>query len=157
MAQRISDLIGELKATEEQKKLSEFTAMQLQIRPHFLFNTLHTIGLEAEYGNNGKVRRLIGSLTEQLQYILHSTPQPVAFREELQAAERYIELMMARYEGAFALEMDIDPATLGSLVPLPGAEVHFAAADRKFDLPRARPRGAAGHLIYQQLADGLGV
>ncbi|TBL74665.1 sensor histidine kinase [Paenibacillus thalictri] len=117
MAQRISDLIAELKATEEQKKLSDFIAMQSQIRPHFLFNTLNTIGLEAQYGNNGKVRRLIASLTEQLQYILHSTPRPVTFREELQATERYIELMMARYEGAFELDMDIDPGTLGSLVP----------------------------------------
>lgn len=117
MAQRISDLIRELKASEAQKKQADFLAMQSQIRPHFLLNTLHAIGLEAEYGHTAKVRRLIGSLTGQLQYILHSTPQPVALQEELLATERYVGLMMARYENAFELELDIDPATLGCLVP----------------------------------------
>ncbi len=117
MTFQIKVLIENLKATEERKKAADFVALQAQIRPHFLYNTLGTIGIFARKGLLDQVDLLISSLTEQLQYNLDASPKPVTLREELAAIESYVLLMSARYQGQFVLEKDIDPATLEFTIP----------------------------------------
>ncbi|MBD2847592.1 sensor histidine kinase [Paenibacillus sp. IB182496] len=117
MTRRIRELIGELKRTEARKQQSAFRALQAQINPHFLYNTLNTISMAAREGETRKIDELIASLTNQLQYSLDASPQPVALREELLHLENYAVLMMNRYPDSFTLDLDIDPLTLSCTVP----------------------------------------
>lgn len=117
MARHIKNLILNLKTVEENKKKSDFIALQSQIRPHFLFNTLNTISMVARQGQLNKADQLISSLTDQLQYSLDSSLKPVTLREELKALESYVQLMIARYHGKFRMELDIDSATLEYKIP----------------------------------------
>lgn len=117
MTARIRELIADLKATEKQKQLSDFQALQAQIKPHFLFNTLNTISMAARTGEYVKVDQLISALTMQLDYTLTSSPEPVTLREEISALESYIYLMKIRYPDKFTFHMDLDPLTLERFLP----------------------------------------
>lgn len=111
MTKKIRGLIDDLKYTEEKKKESDFRALQSQIRPHFMFNTLNSIGAVARKGEFDKVDLLISSFAESIQYSLDMSPAPIAFRQELKAVQSYIHLIQIRYDTQFTIEMDIDPHT----------------------------------------------
>jgi two-component system sensor histidine kinase YesM len=117
MTKKIRDLIDDLRVKEEEKKNSDFRALQSQIRPHFLYNTLNCIGAVARKGQYDKVDVLISSLAETFQYSLDLSPSPVAFREELKAVQYYIHLMQIRYDTQFSVEMDIDQYTRSFSLP----------------------------------------
>ncbi|GAA3401009.1 sensor histidine kinase [Paenibacillus hodogayensis] len=117
MIGRLRGLIDDLRRTEEERNKADFIALQAQIKPHFLFNTLNTISMVARQGALDKVDELISALTDQLQYSLDSSPAPATLREELRSLESYVELMGARYGDAFSIETDIDPAVLERLLP----------------------------------------
>jgi two-component system sensor histidine kinase YesM len=117
MTRKIRELIEHLRETEAKKKESDFKALQLQIRPHFLYNTLNTTSAFARQGQLEKVDQMIALLTEQLQYSLDSNPEPVTLREELVALESYIQLMMTRYMNKFTFQLEIDPPALGYKLP----------------------------------------
>lgn len=117
MTRQIASLIEDLKRTEEKKKAFEFKALQAQIKPHFIFNTLNAISISAKDGELRKVDTLITSLTKQLDYALKENVEPVTFRGELTALEHYVELMKIRYQDRFIWECDADPATLSCALP----------------------------------------
>jgi two-component system, sensor histidine kinase YesM len=117
MTARIRELIADLKRSEKEKQLSDFLALQAQMKPHFLFNTLNTISMAARTGEYGKVDQLISSLTTQLDYSLRSSPGPVTLREEISALESYVHLMNIRYPDKFTFHMDLDPLTLEMQLP----------------------------------------
>lgn len=117
MTARIRELIEDLKRSEERKKRSDFYALQAQIRPHFLFNTLNTIKIFANQGKPDQVDRLISLLCGQLHYSFHASPVPVTLREEITSVKQYAELMSTRYNGNIRLEVDIHPLTLECTIP----------------------------------------
>ncbi|MBW7459817.1 histidine kinase, partial [Paenibacillus sepulcri] len=117
MTHKIGDLIDELKETEEQKKQSDFKALHMQIKPHFLYNTLNTISMMGRQGKSEQMDRMISALTNQLHYTLDASPAPVSLREELNAARNYVQLMKSRYPGKFEFDMDIDPLSLDRQLP----------------------------------------
>lgn len=117
MTARIRDLIANLKQSEKQKQISDFLALQAQIKPHFLFNTLNSISMAARSGEYNKVDQLVSSLTAQLDYTLKASPGPVTLREEITALENYVHLMHIRYPGKFSFHMDLDPLTLERKLP----------------------------------------
>lgn len=117
MTARIRELIANLKQSEKQKQISDFLALQAQIKPHFLFNTLNSISMAARSGEYNKVDQLVSSLTAQLDYTLKASPGPVTLREEITALESYVHLMHIRYPGKFSFHMDLDPLTLEKKLP----------------------------------------
>ncbi|WP_158289341.1 sensor histidine kinase [Paenibacillus flagellatus] len=117
MVARIRQLVEDLRYTEEQRKIADFKALQAQIKPHFLFNTLNTISVVARQGDLNKADSLISALTDQLQYSLDASPAPIPFRDELRSMESYIVLMAARYPGSFDFESDVDPNVLDYWFP----------------------------------------
>ncbi|TBL71104.1 histidine kinase [Paenibacillus thalictri] len=117
MTKKIRNLIDDLQLKEAEKKESDFRALQSQIRPHFLYNTLNLIGAAARKEQFDKVDAMISSLIETLQYSIDLSPMPLTFQEELLSVQHYIHLMQIRYETHFSIEMDIDPYTQSLLLP----------------------------------------
>lgn len=117
MTAKIRELIADLQHTEKAKKESDFRALQTQIRPHFLFNTLNTISIAAKEHQTEKVDTLISSLTNSIHYSLDHSPAPVTLSSELHALRSYIDLMQIRYDHRFTVDMDIDPAALELTLP----------------------------------------
>lgn len=97
----------------------ELSALQYQINPHFLSNTLQAIDFEVMRlkGGPSKANRMIGQLSSFLQYSLRSPNRDVTVAEEIEATKVYIELMEGRYANRFEVEWAIDPAVLSLPVP----------------------------------------
>jgi len=105
---------------EEQKRLlleARFDALQRQINPHFLFNTLNSIASLVRFRPE-MAREMIVRLANILRALLKDHDTFVALREELNFTEDYLGIEVVRF-GAEKLRVvkDIDPATLEMLVP----------------------------------------
>jgi two-component system LytT family sensor kinase len=105
---------------EEQKRLlleARLDALQRQINPHFLFNTLNSIASLVRR-NPEQARELIVKLASILRALLKDHDSYVAFREELNFTENYLGIEVVRF-GTEKLKVvkDIDPRTLELLVP----------------------------------------
>ena len=106
-------------AVRLQAQLSEarLRALRMQINPHFLFNTLHTISTYLERDPRS-VRRMIARLSELLRYSLEKTEaNEVPLRQELGFIEGYLEIQQIRFQENLIVDYDVDPAVLDALVP----------------------------------------
>ncbi len=112
-----------LKASLNERKFHaialELSALQYQMNPHFLSNTLQAIDFEVMRLKRGpsKANQMIEQLSNFLQYSLRSPNRDVAVVEEIEATQIYIELMKGRYPKRFEVEWKIDHQVLG--IPIP--------------------------------------
>ncbi|GHV94359.1 hypothetical protein AGMMS50293_06790 [Spirochaetia bacterium] len=94
-----------------QKEAMEYRALQMQINPHFLNNTLETINWSAIALSNGQndVSRMIRLLSRLLKYSMEISKDPgVLLKEEIAHAKYYLELQNIRFEGRFSADWHID-------------------------------------------------
>ena len=108
------------KKLEEQKRLvleARFDALQRQINPHFLFNTLNSIASLVRFRPE-LAREMIVKLANILRALLRNHDTYVAFREELAFTDDYLGIEVVRF-GAEKLQVvkEIEPATLELQVP----------------------------------------
>lgn len=97
----------------EQKHLYEITemkALQLQINPHFIFNTLQTIDIAAvkEMGNGSEVHTLIQLLARIIKYALGTPEAEVTLREELEYLKSYVRIHEIRFPNNCIVYYEID-------------------------------------------------
>lgn len=95
----------------------ELQALQSQINPHFLFNTLNVLSKLALLEGAEQASDLIVSMSNLLRYNLRKLDQPVTLRDEVGHVREYIRIQQARFRDRFRFETDIDEAALGTRVP----------------------------------------
>ncbi|WP_158560300.1 sensor histidine kinase [Paenibacillus contaminans] len=91
-------------------KAMELTALQAQINPHFLFNTLKTIYWKsyALSGNQNEVSHMIENLSDLLDYSLSKPEELVTLEEEIRRTLSYTEIQQVRYKDKFEMIWDVD-------------------------------------------------
>ncbi len=102
-----------------QTQLAEarLSALNAQLNPHFLFNTLHAISSLVERDPRG-VRRMIARLSELLRYTLDGGAEhEVALAQEIAFLERYLEIMQIRFQGQLEIDVQIGESARDALVP----------------------------------------
>ena len=89
-------------------------ALQSQINPHFLSNTLETINWKSIQlnGGNNDVSKMIGKLGKIYNYLLKSNEYLVTIKEELTYTELYAEILSYRYKNRFDIEWNVNDAIL---------------------------------------------
>ena len=109
----------DLRAATLEAQLAEarLTALQGQLRPHFLFNTLNMIAEQVHTDPGGA-----DAMLTRLGVLLRSSfteadRERVPLRRELELLESYIEIMRARFRGRLTFELNVEPTTLDALVP----------------------------------------
>ncbi len=112
MIGRITALIENIKTEQRLKKESEIKALQSQITPHFLYNTLNCIKAMVRADRKDDSEKMITALTALLKISLSNTDKVVTILEELNYVKSYIEIMEYRYEKKVAVEYDIDNSLL---------------------------------------------
>ena len=156
----------ELRAAELEKRLAQarLQALQMQLNPHFLFNSLHAISAlvhkDAELAD-----RMITRLSDLLRYALESTDaQEVPLRQELDFLRRYLEIEQTRFGDRLAVRMEIAPEKLDALVPNLLLQPLVENAIRHGIEPRAKPgrielrsRRENGQLKLEVRDNGLGL
>ncbi|MEW6160646.1 MAG: sensor histidine kinase, partial [Verrucomicrobiota bacterium] len=109
----------ELRASELEIRLAQarLQALQMQLNPHFLFNTLHAIAALMRKDIES-ADRMIARLSELLRYALESTEaHEVSLRQELDFLERYLEIEKTRFGSRLTFQSEVDPQTLPARVP----------------------------------------
>lgn len=117
MGERIQTLIRENYESEIRKKESEIMALNLQLNPHFLYNTLNIINLMALEEGNDEVSKMLISLSEMLRYTFRNRQELVTFEEEYRWLRNYISIMQMRYEGRFEPCYEVEKEVLGRKLP----------------------------------------
>lgn len=99
------------------EKKASLMALQSQLNPHFLYNTLAVISAVGSEGGNEKVVRLCDSLTSILRYISYYEETTVTLRKEVYNVTCYLELMKGRYEENFSYNIEVDESVMDIRLP----------------------------------------
>jgi signal transduction histidine kinase len=96
---------------------AELHALKMQLQPHFLFNTLHTISNLASVDST-KAQRMIARLSELLRLSLdHVTSEAVPVRRELDFLKTYLDIEQTRFEERLRVTIDFDEEVLDAELP----------------------------------------
>src|SRR5271166_1287092 len=105
---------------EEQERLllqARMAALQNQINPHFLFNTLNSISSLVRFDPD-TAREMILKLAAILRRLLHSADSFVPLREEVEFIDNYLDIEVVRFgRDKLKVVKDLDPASLEAMVP----------------------------------------
>lgn len=89
-------------------KQTELTALQSQINPHFLYNTLDTIRGQAMIDENLEVANMIECLSSFFRYSISRKGGEVPLRDELNNIRNYMKILQYRFQNRFKMEIVID-------------------------------------------------
>lgn len=109
-----------LKASKLDAQLSNarLQALKMQLHPHFLFNTLHSITALILKNENRDAVKMVNRLSELLRFTLDNMEtQVLKLEDEIEFTRRYLEIERIRFHDRLAVEWDIDPRALGAQVP----------------------------------------
>lgn len=96
---------------------AKLEALRMQLQPHFLFNTLHTISALI-HDNPEAADRMVARLSELLRLALdQAETQEVPLRQELAFLERYLDIERIRFQDRLELKLDLEPGLESMLVP----------------------------------------
>lgn len=110
---------GELKASQLRTQLvqSQLEALKMQVQPHFLFNTLHSISALLSKDTEG-ARKMITRLGDFLRLTLeNSGSMEVTLKQEIEFLNGYLEIERIRFQDRLTTEIKIDPEMLDVRVP----------------------------------------
>jgi two-component system, LytTR family, sensor kinase len=115
--QRAKDREIQASALEAQLARAHLDALKMQLHPHFLFNTLHSIS-ELMHQDVSAADRVIARLSELLRLTLENTGvQEVTLKAEIDFLQGYLEIERTRFRDRLTVSMDLTPETLDAMVP----------------------------------------
>jgi sensor histidine kinase YesM len=143
---------------------AQLQALQRQLHPHFLFNTLNTVSGLIRTDPDG-ADKMIDRLGDLLRMTLHKSGiQEVSLKEELDVLDKYVEIERTRFGSRLAIDMRVQPDTLDAQVPSLLLQPLVENAIRHGIAPNARPGWIAVHaerdhddLLLQVLDNGDGL
>jgi Predicted signal transduction protein with a C-terminal ATPase domain len=117
MNERIGQLIEENFVVKLREKETEIMALNIQLNPHFLYNTLNIMNWMAVNGNKEQVSHMLISLSRMLHYTTDNTRDSSKLEDDLNWLKDYIVIMKSRFDERFEVSFEIDPGLLGASVP----------------------------------------
>ncbi|WP_435921008.1 sensor histidine kinase [Paenibacillus sp. DYY-L-2] len=113
MLGKIKNLLEQNIREQEEIKKAELRALQAQINPHFLYNTLDSILWMAEAGKNDRVITLVESLSRLFRISLSKGRDWITLEKEIEHVHSYLVIQQMRYRDILDYEIEADPE-LGS-------------------------------------------
>lgn len=115
--EQVEWLIGQLVDERMQKKQAELDALQYQITPHFMYNTLNSIKYAAMLQGADRIGEQLGAFIELLQASISKQGAFLTVDEEMHLVENYVKLQKFRYIDLFDISYHIDPNSRDLFVP----------------------------------------
>ena len=112
MTHRIHELMEQNVHEQEEKRKSELKALQSQINPHFLYNTLDSIIWMAEGKKNEEVVLMTASLARLLRQSISNEDEVVPIANEVEYARGYLTIQKMRYKDKLEFQIDVDSSIL---------------------------------------------
>lgn len=117
MNDRIAMLVKENYEIKLKEKEAEIQALNMQMNPHFLYNTLNIMNWTAIENNQAELSKMLVCLSNMLHYTSRKDWGAVHLTEELEWMRNYFFIMSARFEGKFTVAYEIEPALYENKVP----------------------------------------
>lgn len=109
MTERIHTLMEQNVYEQKQKRKSEMKALQAQINPHFLYNTLDSIIWMSEAGQNEEVVLMTSALARLLRQSISNDKEQVTIAEEIEYVRSYLTIQKMRYKDKLEYSIEVSP------------------------------------------------
>ncbi|MFC5468581.1 sensor histidine kinase [Cohnella suwonensis] len=113
MMNTVNELMSETKHAVEKQKEAEIRALEAQINPHFLYNTLDSINWMAIEKEEHQISQMLKGLAQILRYSIKDSNKWVTVREELEWMNQYVFLQQHRFRSSFQCMVEHDDKALG--------------------------------------------
>lgn len=117
LMQRINELTENLLREKEMQRKSELKALQNQINPHFLYNTLDSILSLIEKGENGLAEQMVVGLSRFFRLSISKGRDAIYLKEEFEHARNYLLVQKIRFQDAFEYSLEMEDGLEDLLVP----------------------------------------
>jgi len=117
MNNRIRLLVTENYEIRLKEQEAEIRALNMQMNPHFLFNTLNIMNWTAIENDQEELSRMLVCLSQMLHYTTRKDWGSVRLHDELEWMKSYFYIMSARFEDKFTVHYDIDPELYDCTMP----------------------------------------
>lgn len=105
---RIKQLMERVRREETELRKTELRALQAQINPHFLYNTLDSIQWMCEQGKTEDATKMVGALARLFRISISRGHELITIKDELQHAQSYLIIQSYRYRNQFKYSFDVD-------------------------------------------------
>ncbi len=117
MVDRVDVLLKEQYTLGQEKVEAELMALQSQINPHFLYNTLDMINWMSQKKESENIRSVVQAMSRFYRLTLSKGRDIVSIRDEVEMCEAYMEIQKRRYKGRICYEVEVDEDILNCLIP----------------------------------------
>lgn len=112
-----ADFMKRQRKLEEDLKAAELSALQNQVNPHFLFNSLNTIARVALIEGDKHTEKLVSALARLMRYSLYQVKSTVTLEEEVKTVTDYLMIQETRFQGRLSHRIDVEPSVLMAKMP----------------------------------------
>lgn len=116
MIGRIHELVETVYKIQLLERDAELRALEAQINPHFLYNTLATISWVARRGNTDDVVRMSNSLAKFYRLVLSKGGTAISVREEIDMVKAYLQIQKIRFGDMFDVVFKLDEAAMDRMI-----------------------------------------
>lgn len=142
IAEEFNSTMEKLKSSVEKQKNAEIAALEAQINPHFIYNTLDTINWMAIDKDEYEISNMIATLAQILRYGISNSNGVVQIRQEVDWLKQYVFLQQTKLKNSFECHINAEPEILGMSIHklllqpfIENAILHgFEGSDRKYIL-----------------------
>ncbi|WP_313639961.1 histidine kinase [Paenibacillus sp.] len=117
MLDSLHDYVDKLMETQKQQRNAELAALQMQINPHFLYNTLASIKFLVQQGNKEKAAGTINSLISLLQNTVSDVQSTIPVSQELESLKHYVYINHVRYGEKIRVNYFVESESLDYHMP----------------------------------------
>ncbi len=117
MLDELRRLVDDVLRAQIHEREAELHALQNQINPHFLYNTLESINMLALTHGDRDISRMVTSLGRLLRMTISTTGVLIPLRDELTYVNHYLTVQRMRYGDRIAMDVEVDDALLDYLLP----------------------------------------
>ncbi len=117
VVRRLETLIADYYEEQRKKKEAQIRALEFQINPHFLYNTLSTIIWLIDAGEDERAIQITQELSGFFRISISKGRDFITLREEVRHVKLYIDIQMARYEGKIFIDFDVPDALMDFETP----------------------------------------
>lgn len=112
MVIRIQQLVTTVREEEINLRKTELKALQAQINPHFLYNTLDSIAWMCEQGRNTDAVKMVHALATLFRISISKDHELIPIAKEIEHAKSYLQIQKYRYKNRFTYQFHVDPGCL---------------------------------------------
>lgn len=113
MCDRLDTYIKKVYVAEIKQQDAKLSALQMQINPHFLFNTLETMRMKAVINEDDELASMTLNLSNLFRWVMRVDSTIITIEEEMEFLYNYLELLEYRLEGMVDYDVDVDESILG--------------------------------------------